>query len=274
MHRSDAIHLNFILCKYYDFITADLKVYSDRKTQRNPVRKTQRNRRSHFPNFRKITLDKTENPLVRFFVRKNQKQSKQRVLSNLWWLLCHGKIFFPVVHRRFEWLSRKLLIKILIKNRKHLEFEEIPACTSPRKDEMMDVRVEIERSICHRPNVSRIILVCCYEQRTSWLRVCAPTDYISAKLEKLNEIKFAQTCGTHIFIKFHHIAILKIFQKYHIERSLQISSGEKATAYDRGENILWSRERMKINNNMHIWWTNALINYKTHTKVWFQNSTK
>ena len=44
MHRSDAIHLNFILCKYYDFITADLKVYSDRKTQRNQVRKTQRNR--------------------------------------------------------------------------------------------------------------------------------------------------------------------------------------------------------------------------------------
>jgi len=44
MHRSAATHLNFILCKYYDFITADLKVYSDRKTQRNQVRKTQRNR--------------------------------------------------------------------------------------------------------------------------------------------------------------------------------------------------------------------------------------
>jgi len=40
MHRSDAIHLNFILCKYYDFITADLKVYSDRKTQRNQKNST------------------------------------------------------------------------------------------------------------------------------------------------------------------------------------------------------------------------------------------
>ena len=66
MRRSAATHLNFILCKYYDFITAALKVYSDRQTHRNPVRKTQRNRRSHFSNFRKITLDKMENPPFSF----------------------------------------------------------------------------------------------------------------------------------------------------------------------------------------------------------------
>ena len=49
MRRSAATHLNFILCKYYDFITADLKVYSDRKL--NEIKLEKLNEIGHFVEF-------------------------------------------------------------------------------------------------------------------------------------------------------------------------------------------------------------------------------